>query len=94
MNNLTILCHVFTPGAERVLDSAEHAEEQRVHLVALVTHELGQQLPALRRVRFTGCHVRPMPSASAMSVMVATEASALAIRNARELLIMGNSLHG
>ena len=58
-------------------------DKHGAHFLPFVADELRDQLPALRRVPFRDARVRPTPSASAISVTVAPEASAFAMRARR-----------
>ena len=83
LHDLAFLRHVLTPGAQRVFDRAHGSIEHSAHFLPFIAYELGNQLPALRRVRFSGGEGASDPSASAISVTVAPEASALAMRARR-----------
>ena len=54
LHDLALLRQVLTPGAERVFDRAHGSIEHGAHFLPFVAYELGNQLPALRRVRFSG----------------------------------------
>ena len=76
-------CQVLTPGAERVLDRAHRAIEDGAHLLPFVAYELGNQLPALRRVRFSGGERASYPFGFGDIGDGAPEASAFAMRASR-----------
>jgi hypothetical protein len=54
IDDLPFLRHVFAPGAQRVLDRAHGSIEHSAHFLPFIAYELCDQLPALRRVRFSG----------------------------------------
>ena len=54
LHDLALFRQVLAPGAQRVLDRAHRAIEHGAHFLPFVAYELGNQLPALGRVRFSG----------------------------------------
>jgi hypothetical protein len=54
LHDLPIFRQVLARSAERVLDRAHGSIKHSAHFLPFVAYELGNQLPALRRVRFSG----------------------------------------
>ena len=52
LHDLALFRQVLASGGQRVLDRAHRAIEDGTHLLPFITDEFGNQLPALRRVRF------------------------------------------
>ena len=80
LHDLALFSQVLTSSAQRVLDRAHRAIENGTHFLPFVAYELCNNCRHSGAFASRYSSVRPIPSASAMSVTLAPEASALAIR--------------
>ena len=80
LHDLALFRQVLAPGAQRVLNRAHGSIKHSAHFLPFIAYELGDQLPALRRVRFSGGERASDPFGVGDVGDGGAEASALAMR--------------
>ncbi len=80
LHDLALFRQVLTPGAQRVFDGAHGSIEHSAHFLPFIAYELCMSCLHSGEFASREASVRPIPSASAISVTVAPEASAFAMR--------------
>ena len=83
LHDLALFHQVLASGGKRVLDRAHRAIKDGTHLLAFITENSAITCRHSGEFASRDARVRPIPSASAISVTVAPEASALAMRKRR-----------